>query len=268
MYNTYHPPTPYNAFIWTVDAMDFDKLLQKTALDTAVNVLLNEQNRCGGKIPRQFYSRILRSLHAKNVGIDRATLHQRVHRARVAAAMPTPPTPNPSPPTAQVMFAPQNGTPASSASATSSLTSASASAAQSNADDGSSTIATNDNTSSSSNNNNNTRKRGGRPKGTGVVQQKQKHDNVVKCKNEITNAYITELAINKTLNKPKIEILRQLIKEKKSEFNVTEDISPETIKSRVKRNMKDPSKHKLESNHPGIESPLKLAEQAVLEIVI
>ncbi len=216
-------------------AMDIDKLLTKTIINTAVEVLLDEQSRCGGTIPHNFYTHILNGLHKKEVLITRSALCQRVCRAN-AKLLPKSPTVNPSPPTAEVTFARHNGTPSSASAASSD--SASASATQSNADEGSPTLATPNDNSSSSSNDNTARKKGGRPKGTGIVQQKEKKDNYAKCKNAITTAYIAELAINKTLNKSNNDILRKLIEAKKAEFKVTDDIPLSTIKSRVAHNKK------------------------------
>mmetsp|Transcript_11686 Transcript_11686/g.16763 ORF Transcript_11686/g.16763 Transcript_11686/m.16763 type:complete len:144 (+) Transcript_11686:260-691(+) len=141
--------------------VDIDRLLTNAALDTAVEVLLHEQSRCGGTIPQNFYTSILDGLHKKGIVINRPALHKRVSRASAKLQQKSP-TVNPSPPTAEVAFARQNGTP-SSASAASSVTvhtsasaSSSASAAQSNADDdeGSQTVATPNGDSSSLSNDN------------------------------------------------------------------------------------------------------------------
>jgi hypothetical protein len=72
--------------------MDFDKLLTQSAIDTAVKILLHEQNRCGGTIPPNFYTRIHKSLEAKFIFIKRDALYQRVpfsHVVSVASVDPS-----------------------------------------------------------------------------------------------------------------------------------------------------------------------------------
>ena len=258
--------------------VDIDRLLTNAALDTAVEVLLHKQSKCGGTIPQNFYTSILDGLHKKGIVISRPALHKRVSRASAKLQQKSP-TVNLSPPTAEVVtFARQNGSPSSASTAssvtvhTSASASASASAAQSNADDdeGSQTVATPNGDSSSLSNDNTARKRSGRPKGTGIVQQQEKKGNYAKCKNAIVAAYVHRKACNQqnVEYKSNNDILREVIEEKKAEFNVTENIPLTTIKSRVDRNKANPSTHKLECKHPGIASPLELAEQYVLEVVL
>ena len=238
--------------------MDVSKLLRKNSIDDAVNLLVDKQIECNGTIPSSFYSRVLDGLAGQQIFIQRNALQQRVNRERAKRSYAkeakelTTPTSNPTPPTAQVVVT-QTSTP-SAASALTAISSIPASASATE--------------SSSTSDNGATRKKNGRPKGTGAVQRKEVKDRYNKCLNEITKAYVTELTINKVLNTSKIGILRNIIAEKKIEFNITTDISEHTIQSRAKRHMKDPATHKLESNHPGISSPLAVVELAVLEIIL
>lgn len=250
--------------------MDVAKGVRKIAIDYAVNLLVDKQIECNGTIPSSFYSNVLDSLATHQIVIQRNALQQRVNRERAkrsSAKRSTTPTPNPIAPTAQVVFT-QTSTPATASTLTAiSYIRGSASAATSN-DNAFPTATANDISPSPTSNNGTTRKKGGRPKGTGAVQRKEDNDRYKKCLNEITKAYVAELAINKVLNTSKIGILRKIIAEKKTEFNITKDISENTIQSRAKRHMKDPATHKLESNHPGITSPLAVVELAVLESIL
>lgn len=101
--------------------MDIKKLLTKGTIDTAVDVLLQEQRRCGGTIPLNFYTNIQDGLRDQGIVISRMALYQRVSRRANAKPQQKSPTVNPSPPTAEVTFDRQIGTP-SSASAASSIT--------------------------------------------------------------------------------------------------------------------------------------------------
>ena len=113
------------------------------------------------------------------------------------------------------------------------------------------------------------KKRGGRPRGTSRAEQDDAAKRYKECLNSITTAYANEKKISELTLKPMpISFLQDLIRKKKSEFNVAADIPHKTIFSRVLRNKSDPDKHKLNSMHPGTSSPLAAVEKTIVDIII
>lgn len=102
----------------------------------------------------------------------------------------------------------------------------------------------------------------GNTKGNTKVKRQQDAKDYVDCMNEITYDYATKLAENRiTKKRCKGGYLESLIQEKKLKYEVPDTISPETIRSRVRTGNLDPS-------HPGTQSPLHEAEQALVVICI
>jgi len=90
------------------------------------------------------------------------------------------------------------------------------------------------------------KKSGGRPKGTTSAKQYDDEKRYKECLNSITTEYANGRERSEMTLKPIPKgFLRDLIQKKKSEFNVTANITHTTISSRVSRNKSDPDKHKL-----------------------
>ncbi len=255
--------------------MDFNKLAKNAAIDAVVSTLVEVQRTCNGTVPSGMYTQALEGLRAQAIVMSRDALWKRVQRAsNPAASNPTPRTPNEPPPTSHVAFA-QNSTPSSSSLAVSSVstptlgTTPPSNDVRAN-DDNNTEFFSCDSQHDTTPNDNVIRNKGGRPKGTSIVQQKEEEDRYKKCVNEVATEYAAALAVNSTFNtKQKGGLLPDIIAAKKKKFNITKrDIPENTIKSRITRNRKDPTKHKLEADHPGISSPLALAEQAVLQMCL
>ena len=102
----------------------------------------------------------------------------------------------------------------------------------------------------------------GRPKGSTDQRKREDIQNLNKCMHDITDSYETELTLRKGQNKRvKKGYMEQLILEKKGEFGVSNNISVETVRSRIKRGSLGPT-------HRGTAPQLQNAELALVKICI
>lgn len=225
-----------------------------------VNKLVAQKKRLAKdeSLPGKFYDAAMEELHFFGCGLGREALKKRVNRV-IAKESSIPPTPIP----AAITFD-LSATNESNESPTSALSSSIATAsAHSTSADATSAVSNSNNTSDSS------KKRGGRPRGTSRAEQDDAAKRYKECLNSITTAYANEKKISELTLKPMpISFLQDLIRKKKSEFNVAADIPHKTIFSRVLRNKSDPDKHKLNSMHPGTSSPLAAVEKTIVDIII
>ena len=99
---------------------------------------------------------------------------------------------------------------------------------------------------------------GGRPVGSTIPEKKKKKDDFIRMMNEITEKYC-ELK-NTYLKLPNGKV-QKIIDEAKEKYGVSETISYNTIKSRLRRKT-------IQCNHRGTESPMAAIEPAILEIAI
>ena len=225
-----------------------------------VNKLVAQKKRLAKdeSLPGKFYDAAMEELHFFGCGLGREALKKRVNRV-IAKESSIPPTPIP----AAITFD-LSATNESNELPTSALSSSIATAsAHSTSADATSAVSNSNNTSDSS------KKRGGRPRGTSRAEQDDAAKRYKECLNSITTAYANEKKISELTLKPMpISFLQDLIRKKKSEFNVAADIPHKTIFSRVLRNKSDPDKHKLNSMHPGTSSPLAAVEKTIVDIII
>jgi hypothetical protein len=94
--------------------------------------------------------------------------------------------------------------------------------------------------------------------------QKKKEDisNYKECVNAITEAYHKELTFHKDNQRRLMKgHLEAVIKQKKDEYGVSDDIPAATIRTRIKRGSLAPT-------HPGTSPPLRDAEMALVQICI
>jgi hypothetical protein len=94
--------------------------------------------------------------------------------------------------------------------------------------------------------------------------QKKKEDisNYKECVNAITEAYHKELTFHKYNQRRLMKgHLEAVIKQKKDEYGVSDDIPAATIRTRIKRGSLAPT-------HPGTSPPLRDAEMALVQICI
>ena len=225
--------------------MDFKKIAKKAAIEQVVKTLVVKKKKAwGNKLPQNTFKSAVEGLKELGIDIKVAALYKRVQRASTSPASNS----------NNINSVPQPvGGGAKSQSTTSSATSSIP------------------NTTHAVTRTAGIQKKSTAPNAVRKTHAVRKEDRerYKECMNEITKVCAEELASEDPLNMSASAVIRKIMDEKKVEFNLTEyEFSVNTIKSRLKRHQKDPSKHKLESFHPGHSSPLAQVELAIVEIVL
>ena len=213
------------------------KKWHKAALQDVVQDLVKEKEEgWKNRTARDSYTTKLKSLELIGISITRDALYKRVERE--SKKKPNEPTS----PFDEVI-----------ANDTSELSSISSTSMGTNITDCESQVLQTSTISSS---------KAGRPKGSTMQKKREDISNYKQCVNAITEDDHKELTSHKEIQWRLMKgRLEAVIKQKKEEFGVSDDIPAATIRTRIKRGSLAPT-------HPGTSPPLLEAEMALVQICI